>query len=55
MKRAILGVLLASVLWLEACTIPAWVNTVESDAEVAAPIAASLIDVSTRRWRRWLR
>jgi hypothetical protein len=45
MKRAFLGVLLASVLWLEACAIPAWVNTVESDAEVAAPIAASLIDV----------
>jgi len=37
--------LLASALWLEACAIPAWVNTVESDAEVAAPIAASLIDV----------
>ena len=46
MKRAILGVLLASVLWLEGCTIPAWVNTVESVAEVAAPIAASLIDVT---------
>jgi hypothetical protein len=46
MKRAILGVLLASVLWFEACTIPAWVNTVESVAEVAAPIAASLIDVA---------
>ena len=46
MKRAILGVLLASVLWLEGCTIPAWVNTVESVAEVAAPIAASLIDVA---------
>jgi len=45
MKRAYLGVLLASVLWLEACTVPAWVNTAESDAEVAAPIAASLIDV----------
>jgi hypothetical protein len=36
---------LAGVVWFEACTIPAWVNTVESDAEVAAPIAASLIDV----------
>ena len=45
MKQLILGVLLASVLWFEACTIPAWVNTVESDAAVAAPIAASLIDV----------
>jgi len=28
-----------------ACTVPAWVNTAESDAEVAAPIAAGLIDV----------
>jgi hypothetical protein len=46
MKRVILGILLASVVWFEACTIPAWVNTVESVAEVAAPIAASLIDVA---------
>jgi hypothetical protein len=45
MKRAFLGALLASVVWFEACTVPAWVNTVESDAEIAAPIAASLIDV----------
>lgn len=45
MKRAFLGVLLASVLWLEACAIPAWVNAAEQDAEVAAPIAASLIEV----------
>jgi hypothetical protein len=40
-----LATLLASVLFFEACTVPAWVNTAESDAEVAAPIAASLIDV----------
>jgi hypothetical protein len=45
MKRAFLGVLLASALWLGACAIPAWVNTAEQDAEVAAPIATSLIDV----------
>jgi hypothetical protein len=45
MKRIFLGVLLASVLWWEACVAPAWVNTVEADAQVAAPIAASLIDV----------
>ena len=45
MKRAFLGVLLASILWLEACTVPAWVNVVEGDAKVAAPIAASLIEV----------
>ncbi len=40
-----LATLLASALFFEACTVPAWVNTAESDAEVAAPIAASLIDV----------
>jgi hypothetical protein len=45
MKQAFLGVLLASVLWFGACAVPSWVNKVESDAEVAAPIAASLIDV----------
>ncbi len=45
MKRPILGVLLASVMIWQACTIPAWVNTAEQDAEVAAPIAASLVDV----------
>jgi hypothetical protein len=32
-------------LAFNACTVPAWVNTAESDAEIAAPIAASLIDV----------
>jgi hypothetical protein len=45
MKRTFLGILLAGILWTEACAIPAWVNTVESDAKVAEPIAASLIDV----------
>jgi len=45
MKRAFSGVLLASVFCFQACTVPAWVNTVESDAEIAAPIAASLIGV----------
>jgi hypothetical protein len=44
-RHLVLAVLLASALWFQACAIPAWVNTVESDAEVAAPIAASLIDV----------
>src|ERR1035441_5540293 len=37
--------IIAGALMVVACTMPAWVNTVESDAEVAAPIAASLIDV----------
>lgn len=44
-QHVLFAALLASALWLEACAIPAWVNTVESDAEVAVPIAASLIDV----------
>ena len=44
-QHLVLATLLACALWLEACAIPAWVNTVESDAEVAVPIAASLIDV----------
>jgi soluble cytochrome b562 len=45
MKRLILGVLLAGVMWWGACAVPAWVNTAEQDAEVAAPIAASLVEV----------
>src|SRR5262249_54351910 len=36
---------LAFCLAMIACTVPAWVNSVEADAKVAAPIAASLIDV----------
>ena len=44
-RKLIFGILLASVLGISACTIPAWVNTVEADAEVAVPIAASLIGV----------
>jgi hypothetical protein len=44
-RKPLVAALLASALWIEACAIPAWVNTVESDAQVAAPIAASLIDV----------
>jgi soluble cytochrome b562 len=44
-RKPIFGILLAGVLGLAACTVPAWVNTVEADAEVAAPIAASLVDV----------
>jgi len=45
MQRAILGVLLASIWWWEACVVPAWVNAAEQDAEVAVPIAASLVEV----------
>jgi hypothetical protein len=45
MKRVFLIAVLISVLSSDGCTVPAWVNTVEADAKVAAPIAASLIDV----------
>ena len=45
LRTVIFSTLLASVLFFAACAIPAWVNTAEQDAEVAAPIAASLIDV----------
>jgi soluble cytochrome b562 len=45
MRRAMLGILLASVMVWQACTVPAWVSTAEQDAEVAVPIAASLVDV----------
>lgn len=45
MKQATLGVLLASVMVWQGCTVPSWVNTAEQDAAVAAPIAASLVDV----------
>ena len=44
-KGLILMVISALVAMTLACAVPAWVNTVESDAEVAVPIAASLIGV----------
>ena len=37
--------LLAIALAALACTVPAWVNAVEAEAEAAAPIAASLLEV----------
>ena len=43
--KLFIATLLACTFWFQACTLPAWVNTVEADAAVAAPIAASLIDV----------
>ena len=45
MKRIYLAVVLASVMWWGACTVPAWVNTVLADAQTAAPIAGSLVEV----------
>jgi len=44
-SQLFIATILAGTFWLQACTMPAWVNTAESDAAVAAPIAASLIDV----------
>jgi hypothetical protein len=44
-RKPLLAALLICALALVACTIPAWVNTVEADAEIAVPIAASSIDV----------
>jgi hypothetical protein len=44
-RNTIFATLLASVIWFQACTVPAWVNKVEADAKIAVPIAASLIDV----------
>jgi hypothetical protein len=44
-RKTLLAAILVLALAFVACTIPAWVNTVEADAEIAMPIAASLIDV----------
>lgn len=44
-RKLVVAGLVAGVLAAGACTVPTWVNTVEADAEVAAPIAASLIGV----------
>ena len=44
-RRLVLATLLAGAVGFQDCSIPGWVNTVESDADVAAPIAASLIAV----------
>ncbi len=43
-RTLIMVVLLAVAVVILACTVPAWVNTVEADAEIAAPIAASLVE-----------
>lgn len=45
MRNVIFASLLGATLLALACTVPAWVNIVESDAEIAVPIAGSLIDV----------
>ena len=45
MKRVLMATLLASVLCVSACTVPAWVNTAEGIAEAAVPIAGSIVDI----------
>ena len=45
MKKIILTLVLATAVFVQACVIPSWVNTVEADAKIAVPIAGSLIDV----------
>jgi hypothetical protein len=44
-RKTIIPAVLVTILWLAACTLPSWINSVEAEAKVAAPIAASLIDV----------
>lgn len=45
LRTALHVCLLTALLAWSACTVPAWVNTAEADAQVAVPIAASLIEV----------
>jgi predicted lipoprotein len=45
LRISIIGTVLASVLWLGACVVPAWVNNVESYGETAAVIAESITDL----------
>ncbi len=44
-RKRLMATLLFCALTIAACTVPAWVNTVEADAQIAVPIAASLVDV----------
>jgi len=44
-RKRLMATLLVWALTIAACTVPAWVNTVEADVQIAVPIAASLIDV----------
>jgi hypothetical protein len=45
LNKWIFGTVAVSMVFIAACTVPAWVNSAEADAKVAAPIAAGLIDV----------
>ena len=44
-RALVLSSVLAVVLFVAACVVPPWVNTVENDAEIAVPIAASIVDL----------
>ena len=44
-RNLVLLVISAMGAVILACAAPAWINTAEADAEVAVPIAASLVDV----------
>ena len=44
-RSLFIATLLASCLWLQACAIPSWVNNAEAIAEVAVPIAGSIVDI----------
>lgn len=46
MRKAVLATLLASVLWLSACTVPAWFTTAENIAETAVPIAGEIVSIA---------
>ena len=45
LRTSIIATLLASVLWLSACTPPPWEQTAIGIAEAAVPIAGSVVDL----------
>src|SRR5579871_6141877 len=44
-RTTVFALLFIATILTISCTVPSWVSTAESDAEVAVPIAASLVDV----------
>lgn len=44
-RSLVVATLLASCLWFQACTPPAWFVTAEGIAEAAVPIAGSIVDI----------
>lgn len=45
LRTVMISTLLASVIWFQACTVPAWVSNAESIAEATVPIAGSIVDI----------